>query len=305
MEKWKIILHNLLYPGAAVVIASGLAGGCLLAYTFSVSGDGSPIAYLSYTVSAYALVILCTNLVPAFRRGKQWVRQNPYLSRYREDIPLKLQLSLYRSLGVNLLYAGVNAFSGMHYHSPWFGSLAAYYLCLSVMRFSLVRYAHRHGFGEDMPAEWRRYRLCGAILLAMNVALSGVVILVIDQNKGFTYAGVLIYAMAMYTFYITIAAVVNVVRYRKYRSPVMSAAKAVNLAAALVSMLSLETAMLTQFGGEKNAPTFRRWMTGATGGGVCIFVVGMGLYMVVHASKQLNRSRAETPGKGKPTGCGS
>ena len=28
-------------------------------------------------------------------------------------------------------------------------------------------------------------------------------------------------------------------------------------------------------------------MTGATGGGVCVIVVGMGVYMTVHATRQL------------------
>ena len=100
------------------------------------------------------------------------------------------------------------------------------------------------------------------------------------------YAGSLIYAMALYTFYVTIMAVVNLVRYRKYQSPAMSAAKAINLAAALVSMLSLETAMLAQFGGGE---TFRQLMTASTGGSVCVIVVGMGVYMTVHASKQLKK----------------
>ena len=75
-------------------------------------------------------------------------------------------------------------------------------------------------------------------------------------------------------------------RYRKYQSPAMSAAKAINLAAALVSMLSLETAMLAQFGGGE---TFRQLMTASTGGSVCVIVVGMGVYMAVHASKQLKK----------------
>ena len=294
MEKWKRILYKLLYPGLGVVILSVVAGAGLLAYTFLVAGDSSPIAYLSYAVSAYALVILCASLIPVFQKGKGWVDQNQYIRRYKEDIPLKMKISLYRSLSVNLLYAGVNAFSGIYYSSPWFGSLAAYYIFLSAMRFSLVRYAHRHGFGENRTAEWRRYRLCGVVLMTMNIALSGVVILVIYQNEGFEYAGFLIYVMALYTFYITIAAVVNVVRYRKYQSPVMSAAKAVNLAAALVSMLSLETAMLTQFGEGKNPPAFRQIMTGTTGVAVCVFVVGMGIYMIVHSTRQLKYNNSET-----------
>ena len=155
------------------------------------------------------------------------------------------------------------------------------------MRFLLVRYTHRHGFGENLTAEWRRYRLCGVILVIMNLALAGMVILAVDQNEGFKYAGVLIYVMALYTFYIMIMAVVNVVRYRKYHSPVISAARKVSLAAALVSMLSLETAMLSQFDTESTSPYFRQFMTGSTGAGICTIIVGMGIFMMIHSTRRL------------------
>ena len=124
------------------------------------------------------------------------------------------------------------------------------------------------------------------MLALMNIALIGVVILVLHQEGSFDYAGMMIYVMAMYAFYVTVMAVVNLVRYRKYHSPVMSAAKAVNLAAALVSMLSLEIGMLNQFGTESEA-AFREIMIAATGGMVCAIVAGSGIYMVVRASKAL------------------
>ena len=65
----------------------------------------------------------------------------------------------------------------------------------------------------------------------------------------------------------------------------MSAAKAINLTAALVSMLSLETAMLAQFGGDD--VMFRQIMTSATGAGVCVIVLGMAVYMIVKSTKAL------------------
>ena len=256
MEKFKKILYRLLFPGTTVVILSIPIGAGLLAYAFLIAGENSPVAYVSYVVSAYSLTIVCANFVPVIRKGKQWLRQNPYTRRYLEDLPFKLRISLYLSLAINLLYAGVNGFSGIYYHSVWFGTLAAYYIFLSVMRFLLVRFAHKSGFGADKTAEFKRCRLCGAILIMMNMALAGVVILVLHENRGFEYAGSLIYAMALYTFYITIMAVINVVRYCKFNSPVISAAKTVNLAAALVSMLSLETAMLIQFDNGSTAPLF-------------------------------------------------
>ncbi|MDE6031600.1 MAG: hypothetical protein K2G32_08275, partial [Oscillospiraceae bacterium] len=105
---------------------------------------------------------------------------------------------------------------------------------------------------------------------------------------GFDYPGLLIYAMAMYSFYSVITAVINLVKFRKHGSPLLSAAKAVNLVAALVSILSLETAMLAQFGGD-NDPLFRKAMTGATGGGVCTIVIAMAAYMIWRAVKNLKK----------------
>ena len=75
----------------------------------------------------------------------------------------------------------------------------------------------------------------------------------------------------------------NLIKFRKHGSPVLSAAKAVNLVAAMVSILSLETAMLARFGGDDEA--FRASMTGATGGGICTIVIGMAVFMIVKSPK--------------------
>ena len=94
------------------------------------------------------------------------------------------------------------------------------------MRFSLVRCTRRAG--ADLPGEYRRYRFCGVLLVLMNAALAGVVVLVLHRGGGFRYSGFMIYAMAAYAFYATIAGVVNLVRYRRYNSPVLTASRAVS-----------------------------------------------------------------------------
>lgn len=83
-------------------------------------------------------------------------------------------------------------------------------------------------------------------MVLMNLALAGVIVLV--QDRTFHYAGVLIYVMALYAFCALPSACVNLFRLRKQGSPVLSTAKAISLAAALMSMLSLEIAMLSRFG---------------------------------------------------------
>ncbi len=290
IEKAKKILHRILFPGTAVVILSILAGTGLLIYTFVYAGEESPIAYISYVFSAYALVIVCANGLPLLQRFTRWFKGISLVSRYMNDISFKINVSLHLSLMINLAYVAMHGISGARNRSFWSGTLAVYYLCLTVMRFLLVRYAHKQDFGENKEAEWKWYRICGVVLMIMNLALAGVVVLVLKDNRGFHYSGFLIYVMAMYAFYVTVMGIVNVVRYRKYNSPVMTAAKIVNLAAALVSMLSLETAMLSQFGDDSQV-FFRTAMIGISGGAAFAIVVGIGIYMIVHGGRQLDKMK--------------
>ena len=219
---------------------------------------------------------------------KRWL---PVLQRYQTDVSFNIYVSLYRGLALNILYAVWKFAFGVYYRSVWFGTLAVYYLLLAVTRFALVRHAGRNAFGTNIDSEWKRYRLCGVVLAVMTLALTGVVILVVQENEGFHYAGYLIYAMALYALYNVITAIRNVVRFRRCRSPVLSAAKAVNLAAALVSMLALETAMLAQFG-SSSGERFRAVMSGATGGGVCVIILGIAVYMIHRATKEIRRKES-------------
>lgn len=289
MEKLKRVLFKLLFPGTAVVVICTLAAAAALVWAFAIAPEGHPLTYAAYVLSFYALVILCANAVPIVRRGRSWAKSNKYVGRYLEDVPFKVSVSLYGSLAVNALYALLNALYSVMYVSAWFATLAAYYLMLAVIRFLLVRYAHIHGIGSNMAAEWRRYRLCGALLVPLGIVLVGEVILLLHEDGSFSYAGTLIYAMAAYTFYTITMAIINVVRYRRYNNPVMSSARVMSLASAAVSMLALEVAMLTQFGAEDEI-NFRRIMIILSGCAVFVLMVGTGIYMTVHSSRALRES---------------
>lgn len=257
------------------------------------------IVYTAYFLSAYALIITVTGITGIVRLVRQGIDRHPLVrkaldiplvSRYLREDMFRAKTGLYQGFFINLLYAGIKMFSGILYRSVWFITLAVYYILLAVMRASLLHYVRKSE--KDKISEWKRYRLCGIILLFMNIALAGIVILVIYQNSGFEYPGMLIYVMAMYAFYATIMAVRNVVKFRKYGTPVISAAKVINLTAALVSMLSLETAMLTQFGAADD-PAFRQIMTASTGAGISVIVVGMAVFMIVRSTKQMKYIRQE------------
>ncbi|MCM1221003.1 MAG: hypothetical protein NC548_41615 [Lachnospiraceae bacterium] len=265
----------------------------LVIYTLTKGNVNPVITYLSYLFSAYALIITVTGITGIVRLMRHGMEQNPFVrkmrgiplvDRYLKEDTFRAETALYQGFVTSLFYAGVKMFSGIFYHSVWFTALAFYYILLALMRASLLHYVRKSE--KNMALEWRRYRLCGIILLFMNAALTGIIVLVVRRNSGFVYPGVLIYIMALYAFYATITAVLNIIKFRRYGSPVLSAGKVISLTAALVSMLSLETAMLTQFGAADDAD-FRQIMTGCTGAGISMIVLGMAVFMIVRSTKQL------------------
>lgn len=295
----KKILKKIFFLPPVPTLLISLPSYGLVIYALAGENVNPVIAYASYFLSAYAFIITITGITGVVGFVRQGIEEQPLVrkmldiplfSRYLKEDIFRAEAALYQGFIINLLYAGIKMLSGFLYNSVWFVTLAVYYILLAVMRASLLHYVRKNG--QNKVSEWKRYRLCGIILLFMNAALAGIVILAVHQNSGFKYPGMLIYVMAMYAFYATITAVRNMVKFRRYGRPVMSAAKAINLTAALVSMLSLETAMLMQFGAA-DAPMFRKIMTASTGAGISIIVLGMAIFMIVRSTGQLKHIRKE------------
>lgn len=99
---------------------------------------------------------------------------------------------------VNLIYVAVNAISGIIYSTYWFGIFAVYYAIMAIMRFLLIRYVNQNQIGKSRLGELKCSRLCAYILMTVNLALSGAVLMMVYFNRGFQYQGFLIYAMAVY-----------------------------------------------------------------------------------------------------------
>ena len=189
-----------------------------------------------------------------------------------------------------MLYVGINLWSWHMLGSYWFMVLAVYYVIMAVMRYLLVRYVRIQKIGTDILSEWKRSRICACILLLINLSLSGAVLMILYQHRGYDYPGIMIYVMAMYTFYALTMSIVDIVKYRKMGSPIMSTAKIVSLSAALVSMLNLETAMFAQFGTDM-APQDQNLMIMLTGAGISITVVTLSVVLIAKATIEIRREK--------------
>ena len=302
MQKISRIIKKIFFLSPVPTLLIAIPSFVFVCYVLTNDIGFPAVEYLSYVLSAYAMVITIAGIVDIVK----WIRKGfdnhpfirrilniPLVERYISETTFRAEISLYPSLAINLFYAGIKLVLGICYRSVWFGTLAVYYVLLAVMRFSLLYHVRRREkVKHNSISELKICRLCGIILMILDWALTGIIILVVRRNSGFEYPGMLIYVMALYTFYAVITAIMNVVKFRKYNSPVVSVAKVINLTAALVSMLSLETAMLTQFGAARDA-AFRESMSAATGTGVSIIVLGMAVVMIVRTTNQIKKLQQE------------
>jgi hypothetical protein len=290
---WKKLGKALLFPHIAIMVLLVPIATVLLVGSMVFIGTESAIAIISYVLAAYTLTVWCFKIPYLIRFFKAFKNENKYAKKWREDARLRVNASLYGSLAWNALYGLFQLWLGFYHRTFWFCSLGAYYICLGVMRFFLLRYTTRYAPGEKMRAELKKYRACGIAFLLMNLALTLIIFFMVYFGRTFEHHMITAIAMAAYTFTALTAAIINVIKYRKYKSPVYSASKAISLAAALVSMLTLEATMLTTFSDGTMTAAEQKFMLGATGGVISALIVATAIYMIAVSTKRLKELQTE------------
>ena len=289
----KKIGKALLFPPIAIMIILVPVATVLLVGSMVFVGTESVIAYISYALSAYTLTVWCVKIPYLIKFFKTFKDENKYARRWQDDTRLRVNVSLYGSFAWNTLYGIYQLWLGFYHHTFWFFSLGAYYIFLAVMRFFLVRHTRKYAPGEKMHTELIKYRACGIVFLLMNLALALIIFFMVYWNRTFEHHMITAITMAAYTFTALTTAIVNVVKYRRYNSPVFSASKAISFAAACVSMLALTSTMLTTFNdGTMNAFT-QKMMLGSVGLAVSGVIVVMAIYMIVQSTKKLKVFKTE------------
>ncbi len=295
MNTWKRLGLSLLYPHLAIMVCLVPAATIFLVFSMAFAGTETIPAYISYVLAAYTLAVWCVRIPTLIRSCKTFKRENKYAVIWFGDARLRVKVTLYGSLAWNTAYAVFQLGLGFYHGSFWFYSLAGYYILLAAMRFFLAVHTSKYAAGAEMRTEIRKYRACGWVFLVMNLALVLMIFFMVYWNRTFVHHEITTIAMAAYTFTTFTMAVVNVVKYRKYNSPVYSASKVISFAAACVSMITLTSTMLTTFGAGESDLLFRKLMLGILGGAISAAIVAMAIYMIVKSTQQLRSSeRTET-----------
>lgn len=283
MKKAKLILAKLLYPPKWVLFSLPIVVFAALIFVFLSGQKNSAAAYVIYPMSAYSLAIIVVPIPKFVEKIRSFLKKkisgSEFGSRYFSDLAFRGNISIYRGMLVNFLYMIFRIVVGIRYTSVWFVSMAVYYMVLGGIRLFLILSYRR----RDSAKEIRCYRLTAWLLFVLNIPMGGMILLMIAANNGYSYHGYVIYISAIYTFYTSITSVINLVKFRRLGSPILSAAKVLNVIAALMSVLGLQTAMIAQFSAEGD--DFRMLMNGIVGIAVWTAVIAIAVYMLIHSRK--------------------
>lgn len=216
------------------------------------------------------------------------VKKNAFGAHFLEDYRFRTVLTTMPSFVINVAYTIYNGVIGVMNQSAWFITMAVYYSLLGIMRYCAVHTERKISHMEDQKLirkkELAVIKTDGILLLLLNLALSGVVLLTIAKGRAKAYSEIIAISIAAYTFYKITMAVINMVKVRKMQSPILITIRNIGVADALVSMLTLQMTMLVSFQGTDGLNADR--MNGITGLAVCLLISALGISMIYYAFKE-------------------
>lgn len=189
---------------------------------------------------------------------------------------------------INVAYTVYNGVLGVMHQSEWFITMAVYYSLLGIMRYHAVHTGRKISRMEDQSLikkkELSVIKTEGILLLLLNLALSGVVLLTIVQDTAKRYSEIMVITIAAYTFYKIITSVINMIKVRKLQSPILITIRNISVADALVSVLTLQMTMLASFQGRSTLNINQ--MNAMTGMAACILISLLGISMIYYSYKR-------------------
>lgn len=275
----------LLYFVTIICIVLALLQVALTCFPFLAGIVCYVLAAITLTISSYYIIIYIRQDIREVI--KPAITANPYTNKVTTDYRWRTILFAASGMVSNIVFAIFNGIIGIISCSTWFGTLAAYYILLSIMRIGVVRQerklANVKEKQERMRQELSVYRMNSILFIFMAGVLAGMVILLLNAQGGKDYSELMIYAVATYTFYKIITSTIEVIRVEKRKSPLLSIIKRIGYIDACVSILTLQTAMFTTFAEREDS--LIKLMNGLTGTIVCIIVLGLGIQGLCLAKK--------------------
>lgn len=259
----------------------------LLALTLTlvcVSKTQTVIHYILYGLSAISLTYFVYTIVifaPTFKQDIiRLLRKFKFTSTLLDNYGYRTMMFSIVGFVLNVAYVVFIGILAIVTHSAWYIAITAYYLILTLMKGNIF-YSKKKYNTELKKA--RAYRFCGIMFILLMLAFSGVIVLIYTSNMYFEYAGIMIYAVAGYTFYKLTLAIINIFKARHQNDLYIQSLRNINLVSAMISIIVLQVAMFQAFSPQHNTSVFN----GLTGGAISLLIVLLGAFMIIKSNKKI------------------
>lgn len=287
----KDALQRALHPHPAAALVLVLVSAAGLAWCFLLGGEGHPLSYALYALSAYALAVCVVAAVPGLRVAYGRIMGNAHVARVAEDEALRAGAAGVWAVLFDVAYAAFTLATGFAYNSGWAIAVALYHVAIAgigfVLAFGLVRAGRSDDSAQRTARELSVARTCGVLLAVLALALSGVMFQMVAGRQAWVYDIIVVIASATFTFVNLGFAIKGAVQVRKVQRPALVASRATTLSKTLVQLFFLETTMIAVFGVE-SGETFRFAMEAATGAAVFLLVVTIAVMLIRYATRRLS-----------------
>lgn len=285
LRSWKY-WRPLLHPHPLLTVVLSAASGAGLIWVFTTGMEFTVAAYLLYGISAYALMVLCILLWRRLPWLKYHFDRDPLVQKVLKD-DSAFSISMYVEQCINFCYGGFKIVSGILVGSAWIGADGIYNFTQGGIQLYQIL---RHKTVKDLHQQWKVYRTGGYLVIGMHLTMTGMIFQMINMGRHESASEISIIASAAFTFYKLISGFVSVVKDRKHRNPLDSSVIFLNFAQALYNLFVLQVGLLWVFGGAEYP--YQKLMNTLTGIAVCMLVLGMGIYMVRRANRNLSKAKS-------------
>lgn len=204
-------------------------------------------------------------------------------------------LAMTINIVIDASWGTANLAAGFFTASTWFITLGVYYLLFCTLRWLLFT-RFRHDGDALTKRDLKIVRSCGFLLVTATLILSGIATLLLRGDVIIDYGEIATISLATFTFYSLISSIVGFVRSHHHENLLIATNCCTNLAIALVSLFTLEVAMLSTFSTAEDA-TFSFIMPVTTSTMVAVILVLLGLRVISRANRELRSCEREAIGR--------
>lgn len=290
---WKKFWEKLNNPPNWLTVAASIATVILV--PMALIGMALDTTHNIYAIFSWVLTfipfayLIFLTVIAVKRLGKQFVKVADKFKFTRNLAYSYAFRSLFFgvcTIAFNIGYSIFLSITAIVYDSAWYGALAVYYILLILVRGgALAENVKAERKYKDNPLALQRaklgiYRYCGIMMFTLVMALSVSVVEMVAEGAAFHVPRWAIYVFAAFALYRIIMGVWQAIKATKYDDLVVRAVRYISVSTALVTLLSLQTALCVVFPPTRISTTLLNLGTGFF---VCLIIMAIGIYMLSYS----------------------